>query len=386
MFVLNLGSSLALIALPILIVQRFGFGGELAMTLALRIIPTLLASGMVAWVLSRFDARAIATWAILATGITTLLIPLTSDLTQLNVVSVLNGLASAAAGPALMSLRSGVIPEELAMRGNSVVVLAERVPQVLGPLVAAGAISLASVDVLFVAKAIVTAAAVGLLIGISAAPREPVRRKLSFVSWRASGNVVQDRRLLGYIVTGLFYAAAAGLMRMVLIAMAADSHPEDPAVLGVLLGAMAVGAVLGAFVGLRFPRRWTGRAYVLGNVLEVTAFIGVAMAQSLPVALSLLVLAGVSETIATTAFFADVQIMLSGSQSGSFFALFLPAADGAAIAGTLIAPATIAGGGVLLGAASAAAIVLLPFALFLAAFIWPSPGTAPPAERRELSA
>lgn len=58
--IMNLGYSITNVAFPILLVQRYGVGGELARTLMLRLLPMMIAGGTSAWLLRHADARIVA--------------------------------------------------------------------------------------------------------------------------------------------------------------------------------------------------------------------------------------------------------------------------------------------------------------------------------------
>ena len=60
MAIMNLGYSITNVAFPILLVQRYGVGGELARTLMLRLLPMMIAGGTSAWLLRHADARIVA--------------------------------------------------------------------------------------------------------------------------------------------------------------------------------------------------------------------------------------------------------------------------------------------------------------------------------------
>ena len=372
MFVMNLGSSITVVALPILVVQRYGFGSELAVTVAIRLVPTILAGGVAVWILSRFDARWVAAISIVAAGLTTLVIPLTTELWQLNILSVLNGVAAVGAGPAMMALRSSTVPADRVMSGNGLIVFAERAPQVLGPLVAAVVLAIASVETLFVAEAVAMIAAAVLLTKLKKVALEPDGRFFSRENARKWLTIVRQPRVQGYVITGLFYTVAVSAMRMILVALATFAFPDNPSALPLLLGSMALGAVVGGLIGAGLPVRWIGPIYVLGNVIEAIALVGVGLSASLALSMTLLVLGGVFESLATTAFFADVQRLIPGSSIGPFFALYMPGIDSAAVVGTMVGPALVAGGP-LVGTVVVAALIAVPFFPYLRAFLRSTP-------------
>src|SRR3954451_24958295 len=90
----NLGKSVTLVGLPILVIERYGLGTELTNALSLRILPTLFGGVLAAWVLARVDARWVAAVSMWVTGLISLLIPLSRNVTELNVTSIAAGVTS----------------------------------------------------------------------------------------------------------------------------------------------------------------------------------------------------------------------------------------------------------------------------------------------------
>lgn len=372
LLILNLGSAITTVALPVLLVKDYGFGSELAVTVAARLVPMVLAGGVVAWILSKVDARCVAVVSLVATGLTTLLFPVASNVWQINAVSVVNGLTAAGAGPALMAVRSGIITSEQLMSGNGLIAFAERVPQVAGPLIVAAVLAVSTVEVLFVVEAVATVAATAL---ITRLPRVRNESGAPFFSRENAAlwfSLLKNRRLQGYVVTGLFYTVAVSAMRMLLIAAASSTFAQNSSALPLLLGSMALGAVVGGLIGFVLPAHATGVVYVLGNALEAVALIGVGLSKSLPLSMALLAVTGIFEAVATTAFFADVQGLLSARNTGPFFALYIPGIDSASVVGTLIGP-TLVVSGASVGTFVVAALIVLPLLPYLRPFLHSTP-------------
>ncbi|WP_285245053.1 MFS transporter [Pseudarthrobacter sp. fls2-241-R2A-127] len=364
MFVLHLGTAITTVALPVFIVQRYGFSGDLAFSLALRLLPMVFAGGVAAWVLGRVDARWLAALSATATGIATALIPLTSNLVELNVLSVISGFAGVLGSPAMMMLRSGVLQQDNVMKGNGLIVVAERAPLVIGPAIAAPVLLISDVSTLLIAEALATLLSGLLIVGLPAVPREdkPAEPKSLISRVRESA---LDYRTQGYAVTGIFYTIAVSAGRIVMIALATFVFGDNPAALAWLLSAMALGAVAGGMIGGQFPKRWIGPIYLIGNLVEGGLWIGIGVSDWLPATIGLLVLAGLFESVATTAFFADLQLRLSPAGVGRFFAFFLPIVNAAAVLGTLVGSWLVPDGNVLFGCVAVAILIIVPFVPYL---------------------
>lgn len=342
MFVLQIGTSITTLAIPLFIVDRFSFGIETGLALALRLIPTILVGGLAAQVLARRDARQVAVASALVTALLTGLIPLATAMWHVELLSLATGLFGLFTVPALMAIRGSVISQDQAMTGNGLLVIAERTPAVLGPAIAVPILALAGPSVLLFAEAVFTAAAGVLILALPRVLPSDSEERPRLISlgnfgalWRMT---LSSRRVQGYVVTGLTYTVAMSVGRLILIAMAADVYVADPSALALLLGAMSLGAIVGGFLGSLIPNKRIGLTYLLGNVFEGVIWLGLLIGggPSLPVALGFLFFVGVLESVASTAFFADLQLRLSPSRMGQFFALFLPLLSAGAVLGTLL--------------------------------------------------
>ena len=174
--------------------------------------------------------------------------------------------------------------------------------------------------------------------------------------------VARDRFLLGLTLTGFTYVGAVAIGRMFLLRLVADTFSGRPSFYGVLLGSMAIGAVLGGMLVGRLVRFHTGLLYVLGNVLEAVLWVIVAHASSAPVAVALLFLAGVTESVATAVFFAEAQSRLPAHLAGHYYAVLIPIVDACALVGA-VAGASLAAASLVGASLAVAALIAIPVLL-----------------------
>ena len=146
--------------------------------------------------------------------VSTVLIPFTQSLAQLNMLSLLGGLVTIYAFPALFVLRSGVIDNENVVKGGT--------PQFIGPALAGLALILISVRTLFCVETLTTILGAALLLGIpkvsrSVAPTLPDaspprdRKRL----WQQS--FFRDPRVVAYLFTGIVYGVGVSALQIVLL-------------------------------------------------------------------------------------------------------------------------------------------------------------------------
>jgi MFS family permease len=401
LFVLETGSAMTTVGLPLLVMQRYGLGVEVGFTLAARFLPNILLGALAGQIIDRHDPRRVAMFAALGSGLAVALFPLTTAMWQIQLLAMAVGVGYMFGFPATMALRPQVIPEGSELEGNGLIVTAERVPKLIGPALAGPIVASAGIGWLFCAEAATALVAAALLMrlpratvsdgggstpvgttgepaGIAAA--RGTRRSAPLVAmgrWLATWahalatgardlvNMVRgDGRLSSLTVTAFTYMVALGLGRTFLAAYSLDEFADVPAMLGYLLAAMGIGGAVGALATAVF-RSWNqGWVYILGNALEGVCWIVLIATGEWYLALGLLFAAGVFESIASVVYFAEVQKRLPGALQGRYYATLVPLSDvflvaGTVLGGVLVARAGVAWSAVLVGLAMAVPVLAL---------------------------
>ncbi|MEU1228953.1 MFS transporter [Streptomyces sp. NPDC005828] len=409
LFVLETGSAMTTVGLPLLVMQRYGLGLEVGLTLAARFLPNILLGALAGQIVDRHDPRKVATLAALGSALAVALFPFTTAMWQIQLLAVAVGVGYMFGFPATMALRPQVIPEGSELEGNGLIVTAERVPKLLGPALAGPIAAAAGIGWLFCAEAATALAAAALLMRlprvaasatadggaeapVSAGSEEagdengaegagagtgrpaPVlavgRWLAAWARALATGArdlvrmVRGDGRLSSLTLTAFTYMVALGLGRTFLAAYSLEEFAEVPAMLGYLLAAMGLGGALGALAAAFF-RSWNqGWVYILGNALEGLCWIALIATGDWYVALALLFVAGVFESIASVVYFAEVQKRLPGDLQGRYYATLVPLSDvflvgGTVLGGVLADRAGVAWSAVLVGLAMAVPVLVL---------------------------
>ncbi|MFK0216448.1 MFS transporter [Streptomyces sp. NPDC090298] len=394
LFVLETGSAMTTVGLPLLVMQRYGLGLEVGFTLAARFLPNILLGALAGQIVDRNDPRRVAMLAALGSGIAALLFPFTTAMWQIQLLALAIGVGYMFGFPATMALRPQVIPEGSELEGNGLIVTAERVPKLLGPALAGPIAAAAGIGWLFCAEAATALAAAALLTGLprtaksadragaakAARPeggadrRGPVAAMGRWIAaWARSlatgardlvRMVRGDGRLSSLTVTAFTYMVALGLGRTFLAAYSLRDFASVPAMLGYLLAAMGLGGAAGALAAAAF-RRWNqGWVYILGNALEGLCWIALVATGEWYLALGLLFAAGVFESIASVVYFAEVQKRLPAGLQGRYYATLVPLSDVFLVAGTVLGGVLVARAGVswsaaLVGLAMAVPVLVL---------------------------
>jgi MFS family permease len=385
LFLVDLGAAMVAIALPLLLVRDYGVSFAVGLTFAVGVLPRIVAAPFLGSLLVRYDPRRIAIISALLSAPLTALIPVTDRMWQFQALNLAISLVGAVAEPSRMALRASTVAEGDEFRGTGLFVAAERVPRVLGPgLVGAlAAIGLGPAWVFLVPTACAVAA--GLLVvrvppGKRRAPQASEREGiLATVAGNAKALAAaasRDRFVAGLTVTAFPYVMAASISRIMLLTMTQTRFAADKGVFGWLLGALSLGAVIGALLCGRIRGIDYGTLYVLGNILEAGVWLGLTAVHNHYVAIAAVFLAGILEAAPTVVFFAENQRRLSPVLLGYYYAALFPLVDTAATIGYLI-------GGVLIRhgvAVSGWCVALLIAAPVLATVRWyrvPVPPAAP---------
>ncbi|MFI5642411.1 MFS transporter [Streptomyces goshikiensis] len=407
LFVLEIGSAMTTVGLPLLVLQRYGLGLEVGFTLAARFLPNILLGALVGQIVDRYDPRRVAMLAALGSGLVVALFPLTTAMWQIQLLALAIGVGYMFSFPATMALRPQVIPEGSELEGNGLIVTAERIPKLIGPALAGPIAAGLGIGWLFCAEAATAVAAAALLLRLpvgerpaagapggpgAAAPARPGPAGLRWLAaWAralAGGArelvhmVRDDGRLSSLTATAFTYMVALGLGRTFLAAYSLEEFEGVPAMLGYLLAAMGLGGACGALLAARL-RGWNqGWVYILGNALEGVCWIALIWTGSWVVALALLFVAGVFESIASVVYFAEVQKRLPTQLTGKYYATLVPLSDvflvGGTVAGGLIVDvAGVAWSAALVGLAMAVPVLLLVSRLVPEKRLPAAPATAP---------
>jgi ENTS family enterobactin (siderophore) exporter len=369
-FFLELASAMMLVALPLLMVERYGFGVRTGVVLALGLMPQLLFAGFVGVAINRYDSRHVAIVSALAAATLIMLFPLSRTIAQVGILAFLTGTTFVFGIPARMALRPRVMAAGSEVRGNSLIVGSERFALTLGPALGALLVAGGGIELLFYAVAIAMVGAAMFLLGIrtmvddvallydASPPRFGTWLQQLFVEpIREFRELLLGESLVAALtVTAFGYVTAVGASRLLLTSRANTLFGMDSS-LGFLVAAMAAGGVVGAIIGGRLGHLRQGHIYIVGNICEAIYWPLVALLQDRVVVLLIMVAAGVFESIATVVYFAEVQTRLSPAALGTYYALLIPLTQTCGMLGAL-------GGSVLLEVGGA-----LPLGIVMACLI-----------------
>lgn len=342
LFLTQLGFAMTSVGAALLVVDRFGLGVSAGVTLAVQVLPNVLAGPVVGELVSRRNPRSLAIGSSLIGALLVLAYPAAHTPAVAQIVALVVGLAVLPGIPARMALRSALVPPERQHRVSGQLVAAERTALVLGPLLAGGITAQLGYSAVFPGEAVLAVGAAVLLLRMppTAAsltrPDTEARGAWRSSHARAARLVLGDRLLAEYTATAVTYSVGVGVRRLVLPALAVLTAGSAGPRLGLLVAALAVGGAVGgiAMGHLRpaRPERW----YLLLALGEAAAWPLLAVGPS-GWALVVLAVAGLGEGASTALFFSRVQELVPPARIGRYFSVLSPATDAAVVAGLAVA-------------------------------------------------
>ncbi|NUR30939.1 MAG: MFS transporter, partial [Catenulispora sp.] len=358
LFLVDLGAAMVAIALPLLLVRDYGVSFAVGLTFAVGVLPRIVAAPLLGNLLVRHDPRRIAIISALGSAPLTALIPLTDRMWQFQALNLAVNLFGAVAEPSRLALRAATIDAGEEFRGNGLFVAAERVPRVLGPgLVGVLAGLGVGPDWSFVFPTGFAVAAALLVLRVPAPKRadQAGREHRGFLASTA-GNMrllfttaASDRFVAALTLTAFPYVAASSIARIMLLTMSETRFATHPGLFGWLLGAISLGAVLGALLSGHVRGIDYGTLYIAGNLIEAVVWLSLTVVHNPYVALLAVFFTGILEAAPTVVFFAEVQRRLRPELLGYFYAAVMPLLDAALTGGYLLGGALIRHGVTLSG-------------------------------------
>ncbi|WP_280423564.1 enterobactin transporter EntS [Nocardia carnea] len=265
-----LGIGLLMVALPVQVYDLTGSSLHVAgvsTTMAVALFAGSLAGGVIA---DRFDRRTVMQWSRTAAGLAFLALGLNAILASptlavIYAAAVVDGLAGGISGSAMMALVPMLVERAKMPAAGALITLTSDLGTMITPAIAGVLIAQIGVPFAFFAAAAATAATVGLIRAIGAAP-PPARELRNPLVEMGQGIAfaMRHRVIRAVLVSGLLAMLVSGPL-VLLPAFADQALAAGPATLGLLYAAPGAGAVLGSLTS-----GWIGRSRRNGLALLVS--------------------------------------------------------------------------------------------------------------------
>lgn len=385
----ELGSAILMIGLPLFVLQRYGLALDGAFAIGLRYLPGIVLGPWLNFVLRRFNPKILASTTTAGIAVIAMAIPFTTELWQVQLLSVALGLCTTVDVPSRLTMRSWVTSPGNEQQINSLIVTMERVGLTIGPLLAAGIGLIAGIEGNFFAQALLAVPAILTLLLVPRPERvddtpQPAEGPRSGPLTRLRSLVTKfDRVVVAYSITALLYMCGIGI-RIIYLPILSDG---STATLGIYTASIAVGGIVGGI----FATRLRGNReviYMLASVLEGLSWLLLALNAPLHLEIATLVFAGFVESAATAVFLTAIQVRLRPESIGPYYGWLIPSNDAFIFLGVMIAglAATIMDRGAMLPiliAAFCAVPVLVIWKTFVRpVFVRPSQPSAERSKKR----
>jgi MFS family permease len=336
-----LGSAITATAVTIFLVQEFGVGASTGVALILQLIPNLLLGPVGGEVITRVNPKHAAMASSLGTGVVVLGYTVAQQAWQAQLLSLVVGLVAVVGIPARMALRACVLTPERLKASTGAIVAAERLGLVLGPLVASVVAVTINVQAAFVLEFLL-----GLVATVSLLRLDPVADNRDtphgnvWDSYRRAWQLMRSSRVVWeYSLTGFTYSVGTGIRRLLFPAVLVVTLRSSESHLGLLVGAMALGGIIGGFLAPRIGAAYIDRHYVLQAGVEVISWLILAVVSNLAGYIAVVFVAGAFEGSTTALYFVRVQQLLKPKELGRYFSLMSPLTDACIAVGVLVASA-----------------------------------------------
>jgi MFS family permease len=394
MFFLRLGTATTAVALPLLVLERYGTGLGAGLSLGLRLVPNILFGPLIGNLVDRYDPRKIAVLSSIASGVVVGLFPQTTAIGEVMLLSVLAGVAYMFGYPARMALRARVLTDETRVKGNSMLVTSERLTSVIAPACAGPVIAFLGLTWLFRAEVVAAFIAAMLVLMLpqkrrSADPAVPpvasgeaekaLRSVFSRIAALFTNGLMEmvrivrtDGMMLALTSTAFTYVAAVGVGVTFLSDFSLTRLHGVPGAYGYVVAAMGAGGVSGALLATRLGKFPPGWVYLLGNAVEGVLWVVFAATHWLAFGLPVIFLAGACESAATVVYFTEAQKRIPEEYTGRYYATFIPLTDICTMLGTTAGPLLVAGCGIYGTAIIIFGLITIPVLLFARPLIRPA--------------
>ncbi len=270
-----------------------------------RMAPLLLVGFVSGIVSDRFGRRAVILFSQTLNVMTpiALLILLATNLLQywhIALYSVILGAVWALDWPARRSVLPDMLGKKRTVDGMLLEGFSQNISRMIGPFLAGVLIRFVGTSGCFAALAIVSAAGLLVLLGLSKTNHAPPpSTKISRLASISEGlqYIRQNQNILGVMLITVAMNNLVFPYMALLPVFARDILGQGPVGLGILGAALGVGTLLGLFVIIRIGRSWKPTwVFAIGSFLQSTGLLAFAISSSFPLSVLLICLAGVAQS------------------------------------------------------------------------------------------
>ncbi|MDP3619545.1 MAG: MFS transporter [Ramlibacter sp.] len=270
---------LSLAAVPLVAVLLLGAGaGEIGMLAAVQSLPFLLMAIPLGVIADRVARRKLMVWCEVARAASLLALLAMVWTGQLSIVGLgvlgfIGAVGTVGYSVAAPALVPGLVPRDMLAQANGRLELARSMAYAAGPAIAGAMVAWAGASAAFVVAAVLSCAAVVLLLRLNEPPRPAAPARHPLLEIRDGAHFVWRHPFLRPImVTGIAWNISWFVLQAAYIPYAVRALGLTAQAVGVTLGCYGAGMVVGALLAPRIVGAMSfGRAIQLGPAVSVFA-------------------------------------------------------------------------------------------------------------------
>ena len=341
-FVSGTGTRINAVALPLLVIDRYGVGLSLGLVTATRLVPRVLLGPLAGALVDRLPRRATLIATNLASAALVALVPLTGTLWQLYLLAALVGLVETLMRPAGFAILPEVFPEQALYRVNAAQELVDAATNLAGPTAAVALVAAFGLAGAFGADALSFVFAAATVLALRPLPPDlrrpvPAGDPAGGASFGAIWRLLRGDGTLGTLLAvNAVYTLGIGVLLVLFAPLALVAYDAGDWGYGALVTATGVGALAGVALAPRFGPRLTPRTLLLqlaasGLLLAAVGPLGAFWAATVLVAL-----AHVPESFAYLVFATESQRRVPTNLLGRYYGLAMTVLAAALPLGNLL--------------------------------------------------
>ncbi|HET8627491.1 MAG TPA: MFS transporter [Thermomicrobiales bacterium] len=328
-FVSGTGNRINAVALPLLVIERYGVGLSLGLVTASRLVPRVLLGPLAGAAADRLPRRATLAVTLVASAALVAAIPLTRALWQLYLLAALVGLLDTLLRPAGFALRPEVFPASVLYRLNAIEELLDAGTNLVGPALAVALVAAFGVGDAFGADALSFVVAALALLPLRPLPSEARVAEPAGEAGASFGAVWRllrgDSTLTLLLAVNAVYTAGIGVLLVLYAPLALDVYHAGDWGYGALVTATGLGALAGVLLTPRLGPRLSPR--LIAALLAASGVLLVALAplRAFWPALVLLALAHLPESFCYLVFATESQRRIPTRLLGRYYGVAMTA-------------------------------------------------------------
>lgn len=338
---------LSLAAVPLVAVLLLEAGpGEIGTLAAIQTLPYLLLAIPLGVIADRVARRELMMWcevarALSLLGLLAMVLTGQLSLMGLGILGFIGAVGTVGYSVAAPALVPGLVPREMLARANGRLELARSMAFAGGPAIAGALVAWAGASAAFVVAAVLSIAAVMLLLRLNEPSRPASASRHPLLEIRDGARfVLRHEFLKPILVTGIAWNISWFVLQAAYVPYAVRALGLSAQAVGITLGCYGAGMVVGALLAPRIVGAMSfGRAIQLGPLVSVLAISAIAATLLVPsgwLAAAGFFLFGVGPIIWTITTTTLRQNITPGAMMGRVSSVFLTANAGARPLGALL--------------------------------------------------